>query len=83
MPARYGILICHGTLFDKTEHVQKRAFRIIYPERGYDDCLSIAQCPQLKDRRQILWHKTFREIQEPSSLLHRLLPSSFVLERHA
>ena len=54
-------------LFDKIEHVQKRAFPIIYPGHGYDDALSIAQCPRLKDRRQALCHRTFRKIQEPNS----------------
>ena len=44
-------------LSDKTEHVQKRAFRIIYPGHGCDDALSIAQCPRLKDRRQNLCHR--------------------------
>ena len=63
-------------LSDKIEHVQKRAFRIIHPGRRYDDALSIAQCPRLTDRRQILCCKTFKKIQEPSSQLHYLLPSS-------
>ena len=63
-------------LSDKIEHVQKRAFRIIYPGRRYDDALSIAQCPRLTDRRQILCCKTFKKIQEPTSQLHYLLPSS-------
>ena len=64
-------------LSDKIEHVQKRAFRIIYPGRRYDHALSIAQCPRLTDRRQILCCKTCKKIQEPTSQLHYLLPSSW------
>ena len=61
-------------LSDKIEHVQKRAFRIIYPWCGYEDALGIAQSPRLIDRRQILCRKTFKKIQEPTSKLLHLLP---------
>ena len=76
----YACPVWHTTLpqylSDKIEKVQKRAFRIIYPGRSYDDALIAAQCPRLVDRRQTLCRKTFKKIQEPPSKLHYLLPPS-------
>ena len=54
-------------LSDKIEKVEKRAFRIIYPGRSYDDALIAAQCPRVMDGRQTLCRKTFKKIQESTS----------------
>ena len=35
-------------LGDKIETVQKRAFRIIYPTRDYEDALNIVKCKRLQ-----------------------------------
>ena len=68
-------------LSDKIEHVQRRAFRIIYPEYSYNEALRSAKCFPLKERRQILCLSIFRKIQEPSSRLHCLLPRADMHER--
>ncbi len=68
-------------LSDKIEHVQRRVFRIIYPEYSYNEGLRSAKCFPLKERRQILCLRIFRKIQEPSSQLHCLLPRADMHER--
>ena len=47
-------------LSDKIEKVQKRAFRIIYPEADYQTALNTAKCKRLDDRRHELSCKTFQ-----------------------
>ena len=61
-------------LSDKIERVQKRAFRIIYPQVDYEDALKIAQCTRLDERHQVICGKTFQKIQDPDSKLNHLLP---------
>ncbi len=61
-------------LSDKIEKVQKRAFRIIYPEADYQTALNTAKCKRLDDRRHELCCKTFKKIEQPDCCLNHLLP---------
>jgi hypothetical protein len=55
MLALLGILSLTSTVYlsdnYKVDHVQKRALRIIYPGRNYNEALSIARCSRFEDRR--------------------------------
>ena len=57
------------------EAIQKRAMRIIYSPCSYQEALVKAELPLLKDRRQELTSKLFKEILEKDDhRLHELLP---------
>ena len=74
MPALFGILYVPTYLSDKIEKVQKRAFRIIYPEVEYTHALRISQCKRLSERRQDICEQTFKKIQDPDCKLNYILP---------
>ena len=61
-------------LSDEIEKVQKRAFRIFYPEIKYDEALVLYGCPSLSERRSLLFKKTFEKICQPTSRLNNLVP---------
>ena len=62
-------------LDDKIERVQKRALRILFPEKHYSDALSCANVTCLDVRREELCLKVWHNIQSvPASRLHHLLP---------
>ena len=62
-------------LSDNLERVEKRAFRIIYPDKHCHEALSLVGCQSLSERRCILCVKTFNRICEPHSRLHHLVPA--------
>ena len=62
-------------LNDKIERAQKRALRILFPEKHYSDALSCANVTRLDVRRERLCLKVWHNIQAvPDSRLHHLLP---------
>ncbi len=59
------------------ERIQKRFFRIIYPDLSYQDALALAECPSLEDNRKKLCFKLFNNlITQPGSKLSHLIPCS-------
>jgi hypothetical protein len=58
------------------EKVQKRVFRILYPENHYDEALVLSGCSLLSERRSLLCKKTFRKICQPTSRLNKLVPET-------
>lgn len=63
-------------LSDEVEKVQKRAFRIIYPDNHYDESLLLSGCPLLSERRALLCKKTFEKICQPTSRLNNIVPQT-------
>ena len=61
-------------LSDEIERVQKRAFRILYPENQYDEALVLSGCSLLSERRFLLCKQTFKKICQPTSRLNYLVP---------
>ena len=63
-------------LSDELEGVQKRAMRIIFPFRSYNESLVESGLIKLSDRRQELVDKLFREVVlNEDNKLHDLLPA--------
>ena len=54
--------------------VQKRAMRIIFPGTHYRDALTLSKCSRLNQRRNELCYKVLKNIEQPDSRLHHLLP---------
>jgi hypothetical protein len=62
-------------LSDDLERLQKRAFRIIFPEQQNKEALRDTNTPSLYDRRQELTTKLFKDIvNNPEHKLTDLLP---------
>ena len=62
-------------LSDDLERLQKRAFRIIFPDQHYKEALRNTNTPSLYDRRQELTTKLFKDIvNNPEHKLTDLLP---------
>jgi hypothetical protein len=62
-------------LSDELERLQKRAFRIIFPDQHYKEALRNTNTPSLYDRRQELTTKLFKDIvNNPEHKLTNLLP---------
>jgi hypothetical protein len=62
------------TLSDDIERVQKRCMRIIYPDLSYTDALSVSGLETLSERREKITRELFVSIQQPTHVLHSLLP---------
>jgi hypothetical protein len=73
---------------DDLERLQKRAFRIIFPDQHYKEALKNTNTPLLYDRRQELTTKLFKDIvNSPEHKLKDLLPplnndSSYFLRKN-
>ena len=61
-------------LSDELEKVQRRALRILHPDKHYSEALILTDCPVLSDKRANLCTKTFSKICTPQSRLNRLVP---------
>ena len=62
-------------LSDDLERLQKRAFRIVFPDQHYKEALRNTNTPSLYDRRQELTTKFFKDIvNNPEHKLTDLLP---------
>jgi hypothetical protein len=62
-------------LSDDLERLQKRALRIIYPDRHYSRALEVSSISTLFERRETIAAKHFNEISnDPQHRLHNLLP---------
>ena len=77
---QYACMVFHDFfpqyLSNDLESLQKRAFRIIYPELSYRDGLERANVPSLYNRRQLLTDELFDNLVVDSNhILHNLLPS--------
>ena len=66
-------------LSDRIKSVQKRAFKIIYPNSSYSQALSLANETTLSNRRELLCHKFMAEMTDthdhPLSCLASYLPT--------
>ena len=56
------------------EHIQKRAFKIIYPELTYSDALDVSNSQTLEDRRKQQCVTFFVKMQRENHKLNYLLP---------
>jgi DNA-directed RNA polymerase subunit N (RpoN/RPB10) len=56
------------------ERVQKRFFRLVFPNLTYLEALSAAGVDKLCTRRELLTQSMFREIKNEQHVLHSLLP---------
>jgi hypothetical protein len=56
------------------ERVQKRCFKIIWPNLSYSDALSVSGVARLSVRRENLVRSVFNEIKQPTHVLNHLLP---------
>ena len=74
----YACQVWHTSLTrgqsDQLEAVQRRALRILYPDRPYAEALILSGLPPLSERREELSKALFMDILEPSHQLHYLLP---------
>ena len=61
-------------LSGKLEAIQRRAFRIIYPDLSYSRALELSGFPRLDARRSEICIKTFSKISTPGSKLSHLIP---------
>lgn len=61
-------------LREKIELVQKRVMRIVFPGLHYTEALTAANCNRLDERRLKICSKVLKNIREPDSRLHHLLP---------
>ena len=61
-------------LSDELEKVQRRALRILHPDKHYSEALILTDCPVLSDKRANLCTKTFSKICTPQSRLNHLVP---------
>ena len=60
-------------LSDELEKVQRRALRILHPDKHYSEALILNDCPLLSDKRANLCTKTFSKICTPQSRLNHLV----------
>jgi hypothetical protein len=58
----------------KIEMIQKRAFKIAFPEFSYNDALLKSNIQTLNDRRRDRCETFFKNISNPTHKLHNLLP---------
>ena len=74
----YGAPVWHTLiptfLSDEVEKVQKRAFRIIYPQNHCSEALVLSGFSLLSKRRSSLCRTTFKKISQPTSCLNYLVP---------
>lgn len=74
----YACAVWHSGLTtaqsEDIERVQKRCLRIIYPELSYRVALFVSGLERLDVRRENTVHNLFKDIQQPSHVLHNLLP---------
>ena len=56
------------------ETVQKRAFKIVYPESSYSTALKDCNIPTLHSRREQLCQFYFKDISDPTNKINDLLP---------
>ena len=63
-------------LSEQVEKIQKRALRIILPDRSYGEAQEIVQCPRLDIRRGELCEKTMKKIALGSRLSSHLTLTS-------
>lgn len=56
------------------ETCQKRALRIIFPDKEYDEALSCTGLISLNERRENIANKLFSNVLAPNHKLHKLLP---------
>ena len=56
------------------ERCQKRALRIIFPNKEYDEALACTGLISLHERRQNIATKLFSNVLVPGHKLHKLLP---------
>ena len=61
-------------LSDDIEMIQKRAFKSIFPDKGYADVLNAIGMCTLRERRNILCAQYFKNMQGRSHKVHHLLP---------
>ena len=61
-------------LSEKLESVQKRCMKIIYPGHIYSQALEKAKLTSLYDRRNVLCHSFFKQLEKPDNKLFNLLP---------
>ena len=75
----YACALFHNSLpkylAEDLESSQKRALRIIFPQKCYEQALEDTGLPSLQARREHITAKLFREItDDPSHKLYSLLP---------
>ena len=74
----YGSILFHPGLTQQQkmelENIQKRALRIIIPNKDYAICLSESKLETLNERREKHCRALFKEIQGKNHRLHHLLP---------
>ena len=74
----YGALVWHTLiptfLSDEDEKIQKRAFRISYPQNHYSEALVLFGFQLLSERRSSLCRTIFKKISQPTSRLNYLVP---------
>ena len=64
----YACSVLHNTLqlyLSDIEKVHRRAFRMIYPDDGYTDSLSIAKCKLVFNTPLDICKQSFKKIQDP------------------
>ena len=66
---------------DQLEAIQRRALKIISPTLPYADALKQHHLQPLKQRREELCYRLFKQMQDPSHKLNKLLPKPTV-HRH-
>ena len=78
--AEYASPVFHNSLTkylsEELERLQKRAMKIIFPCRDYNDALSLAGLSTLYERRQVQTTKLFKDIKiNKEHKLHKFLPN--------
>ena len=61
-------------LLDSVERIQKRTFRIMYPDLSYKEALKQLRCSTLYERRENICMRTMNRIEQSGGHLSRLLP---------
>ncbi len=59
---------------DQLETVQRRVFRVVYPQKTYEEAISHSKIPFLRTRRIQLCKKLFQQMTDPCHKIHHLLP---------
>lgn len=77
--AEYACPVFHNSLpkylSDELENLQKRAFRIIYPNATYNEALAISSLPKMNERRSTITQALFEKIMSNTDHnLYNLLP---------
>ncbi|XP_028418283.1 uncharacterized protein LOC114543542 [Dendronephthya gigantea] len=74
----YGAQIWHGSLTEEQsrdiERIQKRAMKIICPEKNYEQALTECGIKTLESRRELMCINLIKDIKDPSHKLNDLLP---------